>query len=867
VTARSPFAELLARLGREGERVRLVYIRGDRVDNHMVDGEHIQRLDEIVAAHTEAEQNVYFEINPSSFWPGEAADFEERKRSSSRHITRLSSLYIDIDYKDGGLGSPQAAQQLIQDLTAALGVPPAAVVHSGGGMQPYWPIADGEITPESRERVATIAARWKALVDSFAAALGGKVDSLFDLPRIFRVPGSMNYKYDPPAAVHADYLDGWEPFTLDELEELFTEYGIDAQPRQISDVPLSTMEQWDWAPHDCQFAATFRAELLTQPVTARHPWMLAKVAQLHGMLRYGCVTEETFYELRTLIDVRHRELCRTQEPIRDPQPGEYLGALRWGETQASLWTNDQLAVEMRSHVHADFMAMFAGTAQNQPQPPPTPQPEKPVISLFTKQPVTAFGTTTVAQPIQGALALSPQSQQRLLASAHTDSGNAELFAQSIAGRFIHVSDVGWHMWDGARWVEDNGNRVREALKDLFTQRLVSETDVDEVAWLRQSLNAARMSATLKWAESVPSVQVYPHELDQNHYDLVTPGGIVDLRTAQLRPANPLVDRNSKITGVAPDFSGPPERWLGLLNWQFGHVEGMVEYIQRLFGIALIGERRARIFPIFLGSGANGKSVLAEVSLGVFGNYAIKLGSRFFIESKSEQHPEQVAALRGVRWAIGSEVPATARFNEQLVKELTGDRTIRARRMRENSYDFYNSVTLALVANHLPSVGTGGPAWWGRVRRIDMNKVMPEDKQVEGLESILLATEGGKILAWMIEGALKYLTEGEKPPQAVIEATARYRAEEDALARFTDSRLVFDANLTTPRQAIYNDYQMWANMNRIFPVLSEPKFVREFLTIYPNARVGDDEQYFFGVRLAGTPVREAPYDPLAAVLGV
>jgi len=674
-----------------------------------------------------------------------------------------------------------------------------------------------------------------------------------------------------PKAVTADFPEGWADFTLDEIEQVLDDYGIDAIPREIADEVVSTPDDWNWAEHDCEFVDTVKLEILTAVVGARHPWMLAQVARLWGMVRYGCLTEATFEQLRRMIDVRHGELCRTQAPVREPDLGEYQAALRWGLEQAMRWSEPHLHSEMRAHLHTDFLELYdlgsTSAAPTLPAPPSSvPPPDAPpVISLFTKQPIQ---TATPPLDTSGALALqlTPQTQARLTAAARTDSGNAELFAQHIAGRFVHVSDIGWHAWDGARVRPDASGAVRETMKDLFTSRLMASNDVDEQAWLRQSLNNARMNATLKWAESVPVVQASPNEFDRKPLELVTPGGIVNLATGDLRPANPLVDRNMKATTVTPDFT-PPTRFLGILRWAFGGDEEMIRYVQRLFGLALIGELRAQIFPVWIGSGANGKSLIFHVILSVIGSYGMKLSSRFLVLTRSDQHPEEIAQLSGVRLALASEVPRDAKYNEELIKALTGDPTGRARLMRENSFEFSTTVSLMLAANHLPSVPTGGPAWWRRQRLIEMNRVWPEAQRDDSLADQIVAAEGPQVLAWMIAGAADYLANGEQMPAKVRDAVARYRVEEDTLARFVAQKLEFDPTYVTTRQGVYQTYQMWANMNRVFPVLSEPKFARELLTIYPTLRSDDgDDTHYLGVRLAGFQPQEVHFDPISAVLG-
>ena len=88
------------------------------------------------------------------------------------------------------------------------------------------------------------------------------------------------------------------------------------------------------------------------------------------------------------------------------------------------------------------------------------------------------------------------------------------------------------------------------------------------------------------------------------------------------------------------------------------------------------------------------------------------------------------------------------------------------------------------------------------------------------------------------------------------------------ARFVDSRLTLDADAATSRQSVYQDYNLWANMNRIFPVLSEPKFARELIAAHPEAEVRGNDEVFMGLRLsAAYNPGGTPYDPLAAVLRV
>jgi hypothetical protein len=96
-------------------------------------------------------------------------------------IEQLVAIYADIDFKPApeGMGSIPAAEDLLHDLEGALGTPPACVVATGHGLQPYWLIEDGFIDDDSRDRVAGILRRWGKLVQTLAQALGGNADNVY----------------------------------------------------------------------------------------------------------------------------------------------------------------------------------------------------------------------------------------------------------------------------------------------------------------------------------------------------------------------------------------------------------------------------------------------------------------------------------------------------------------------------------------------------------------------------------------------------------------------------------------------------------------------------------------------------------------
>ena len=112
------------------------------------------------------------------------------KRAKATDVACVRVLYADFDRKD----STDAAQidRAISQLSLVLGVGPISVVDSGGGLHPRWKL-EAPIAPEDAKGVLN---RWKLTVLRVAQECGFKADSVFDLPRVLRLQGTVNEKYD-----------------------------------------------------------------------------------------------------------------------------------------------------------------------------------------------------------------------------------------------------------------------------------------------------------------------------------------------------------------------------------------------------------------------------------------------------------------------------------------------------------------------------------------------------------------------------------------------------------------------------------------------------------------------------------------------
>ena len=153
------------------------------------------------SAHTEIAQaarntgdagkDVYFSVGLSERL------FRAHERAKSADIIAIPALWVDIDIAD----NTHAAKSLPPDYTAARALlpemlDPSIVVDSGHGIHAYYIFREllDTRTEEERRAAEDLLRRLQGAVRARAAIHGWHVDSVPDLCRVLRVPGTLNRK-------------------------------------------------------------------------------------------------------------------------------------------------------------------------------------------------------------------------------------------------------------------------------------------------------------------------------------------------------------------------------------------------------------------------------------------------------------------------------------------------------------------------------------------------------------------------------------------------------------------------------------------------------------------------------------------------
>src|SRR5262245_33816214 len=146
------------------------------------------------------------------------------------------------------------------------------------------------------------------------------------------------------------------------------------------------------------------------------------------------------------------------------------------------------------------------------------------------------------------------------------------------------------------------------------------------------------------------------------------------------------DYITKVTRVSPRLGPKPLFDKFMWDITLGDHD-LIDYHQRSLGATLSGATSDHWLLFWIGMGGNGKNTLGDLVGWIMGDYAKVIPTETLMSVRSQQHPTELANLRGVRLAISSEVPEGLFWNESRIKSLTGDTMISARFMRGDFFEF------------------------------------------------------------------------------------------------------------------------------------------------------------------------------------
>jgi putative DNA primase/helicase len=268
------------------------------------------------------------------------------------------------------------------------------------------------------------------------------------------------------------------------------------------------------------------------------------------------------------------------------------------------------------------------------------------------------------------------------------------------------------------------------------------------------------------------------------------------------------DYMTKMTAVAPDAHCKTPLWTKFLERVTDGKKDLQSYLARVHGYSLTGVTTEHQMWFYHGSGRNGKSVFMNTVANIFGDYHRNAPIETFTATRNEQHPTELAMLRGARMVSATETEEGKRWAESRLKTITGGDIISARFMRQDFFEFRPQFKLHILGNHKPGLRSVDEAIRARINLVPFTVFIPEDERDPHLTD-KLKKEWPGILAWLVKGCIAWQRQGLAPPKVVTEATKTYLDNEDTIAAWVDDCCKVDKKEWTGIKTLFASWKSWA----------------------------------------------------------
>jgi putative DNA primase/helicase len=365
----------------------------------------------------------------------------------------------------------------------------------------------------------------------------------------------------------------------------------------------------------------------------------------------------------------------------------------------------------------------------------------------------------------------PPTAEDSIALAFADRHSHELRFVAKWGR--------WLAFDGVRWMYDDTlhafDRVRAICREIAMQ---CDRPVSAIA------TAKTVAAVERLAKADRCLAATVALWDADGWLFNTDEATMDLRTGFDRAPDPLDYITKRAAcGCAPAGAQHP-LWDEFLDRITNRDAELQNFLQRYVGYACTGHTVEHAFVFAYGTGANGKTTFVKTVAGMLGDYAMPAAMSTFCVSNTEQHPTDIAKLKGARLVTANETQKGKRWDEAKIKNLTGGDKITARFMRQDFFDYVPTFKLFVSGNHKPQLSSVDEAIRRRLLLVPFVVEIPAGERDPALADKLKA-EWPAILRWAIDGALQWQRVGLAPPSIVRDATEAYFAEQDTMQQWLD----------------------------------------------------------------------------------
>lgn len=287
-------------------------------------------------------------------------------------------------------------------------------------------------------------------------------------------------------------------------------------------------------------------------------------------------------------------------------------------------------------------------------------------------------------------------------------------------------------------------------------------------------------------------------------------GVFDFADCKLHPFHKY--KNNYVTSIV-DCNFNPHAKSEILDYFLKSImldDENVQFLQDVFGYAIMGNPVLQLGFILEGSGSNGKSTLLEAIHSLLGDFVSTLPVSYFTTAKLDDPNRPTPATYSVKdkhIVYTSEAETSSFLNESKIKKFIGGGRLKARVPYGQNVEFENRATLFFDTNHLPHFKDGGFSMERRLMVIPFPATFTKENLDPSLPEKLKSPEAQEaLLNWLIEGACRVRYNQKLYPTArVIQATQKFFMEEDTIGQFISDATEFSLNNLISYKDLYGAY--------------------------------------------------------------
>ena len=404
--------------------------------------------------------------------------------------------------------------------------------------------------------------------------------------------------------------------------------------------------------------------------------------------------------------------------------------------------------------------------------------------------------------------------------SYDDTGNADRFIDRYGNlyKYSYIANK-FYIYDGMKWKVDDKGSIRklidEMIESIKNEKVLHSEDVTEEEAREVFQKYYKKTRGTQAKKNIMNELMHrrpatPDEFDKDDMLLNVANGYIDLTSRELYKHD-INKMFSQITNTDYTEKMQPAVWLDFLNDIFAGDQEVIRYIQKALGYSLTGSTREQIMFILFGKGRNGKSIFVEVISEILGDYSNNMQAKSLMVKKNDNVNTDIARLSKARFVTSSEPNEGFRFDEGLIKQLTGGDKVTARFLYAEEFEYTPKFKIWVSTNHKPIIRGTDDGIWRRLVLIPFDVQIPEEKVDKDLKYKLLR-EAPAILNWMAEGAYMWMQEGLAMPEKLKEASKAYRNEMDVIEQFIEDECKRVDDGKEKANELYELYKQWANNN-------------------------------------------------------